>query len=915
MHVNVNAEHPSSLVGSAGCVVGNVTFQDASGNVVFKSGREGVGGAPFSISCAGSATITTFSYLCNTNGGPNGLYPTPLFAAFSALDVAIGGCSDGSAPVVSGSMGYDGSNTCTLARGVTQVGYMDCGQNGAAMSNCNYGCTPGVIPCAAMATCSIQPDGLPGVLDVTTLDGANGFALVGSPPDPTPAASPSMIGDINNDGADDFCVCTSVSCYVVFGSVGATFPAVLALTGFSGINGFSIVGTNSASRAGDINCDGIADVSFSTATGFVILYGRNDAAFPASVNPESWDDALGPQLSISNEDSVSCSTSSVGDINDDGFRDSGVICGLNLFVLFATHGGYSSGSITLDGSNGFSIQGCQRAWSYGSDFPADVNGDGIDDLAVICWGRVAVVYGVSGWSAGTSAVDVRQLNGQNGFAVTDASGEAFGQDGDIGDFNGDGFADVVVGDPKGQPSGPCYIVFGGPRVPASVDVGQLNGGNGCTIAGFSGCLDSCWEVSSAGDVNGDGIADVIIGAQGSNKGIIMFGFRGDWPAQLSMSSMNDGVLGTTLTTSAAGLNLGWGAGPVGDIDGDGFADVGLSASTVSGALGTAYVILGDGASAIPSPSQTHSFGATASPSSKPSPLPSVSRSASPSFDPFSLCANFKTCGDCLSYRGVSCSMGRDLLQSDRDPLPFTSESQYNSYYDTYYCGWCWHYSNGNPAGNCIANTESDRKSCERSGNIVDISHFGYSGTSNCPVAEAGMEYGAYMTIAWLCSTGLLILGVLPALHFLRIRDVKSLCMSEPEAVVLFAWRVGILRIVFGALALGGTYALVSSTLTLCGGAVTVSTMRSLTAATRIVDGRSRNCSHPLHGANLSIAAVVFSVIEACAMVPLLIWQLGGSTWVAYISKWYFSPFPTYSDDEWDNSFSTDDADVRQYGNS
>src|SRR5262249_27861934 len=130
-------------------------------------------------------------------------------------------------------------------------------------------------------------------------------------------------------------------------------------------------------------------------------------------------------------------------------------------------------------------------------------------------GETYVVYG------GASLPGVVPLSGLTaatgctirGIAVSDQSGDILGR---AGDFNGDGMADILLRaahpDPLGKNlAGQAYLVFGGRALPAVINLSTL-GGAGITFNGqFSG--DALGSVlSTAGDVNGDGLDDLMLAA-------------------------------------------------------------------------------------------------------------------------------------------------------------------------------------------------------------------------------------------------------------------------------------------------------------------------------------------------------------------------------------------------------------------
>ena len=183
-----------------------------------------------------------------------------------------------------------------------------------------------------------------------------------------------------------------------------------------------------------------------------------------------------------------------------------------------------------------------------------------------------------------------------------------------GDVNGDGLGDLLIGadeGPNGNFSGASYVVFGrntaqsGP-FPASLDFSSLDGTNGFRLNGVAAGDRSGFAVSSAGDVNGDGLADLLIGAvsaggpNGSFSGAsyVVFGRNtaqsGPFPASLDLSSL-DGTNGFRLNGVAADDFSGCAVSDAGDVNGDGGADLLIGAfggpnGTYSGA---SYVVFGE----------------------------------------------------------------------------------------------------------------------------------------------------------------------------------------------------------------------------------------------------------------------------------------------------------------------------------
>ena len=129
-------------------------------------------------------------------------------------------------------------------------------------------------------------------------------------------------------------------------------------------------------------------------------------------------------------------------------------------------------------------------------------------------GSAYVIYG----SASPATIDLNYLGSEEGFRIDGAAaGDVAGFSvSDAGDVNGDGRDDVIVGaygaDNNGRDhSGSTYVIYGSAS-PATIDLNVLGSEEGFRIDGAASYDEAGWAVSDAGDVNGDGRDDVIVGA-------------------------------------------------------------------------------------------------------------------------------------------------------------------------------------------------------------------------------------------------------------------------------------------------------------------------------------------------------------------------------------------------------------------
>ena len=503
----------------------------------------------------------------------------------------------------------------------------------------------------------------PASFDLSSLNGENGFTLNGIGENDFLGRAVSSAGDINGDGFDDVILGASVEfrlgivafgeSYVVFGSDDRTESPV-ELSALNGQNGFNIPGPGSLSflgtsvgGAGDINGDGIDDFIVGapganplsndfTGQSYVVFGSQSFSGETFDVR--SLNGSNGVIIKgIDTVDFVGASVSITGDINNDGIDD--LIIGApesssdlekagRVFVVF---GSESFGSdldqgvlelSSLDGRNGIIINGLVQGEYLGVSVSdtGDINGDGIDDFVIGASafnsdtqpGRSYVVFGSTAFGSGDSpTLDLASLDGSNGFIVNGPGPERrFGESvSGIGDFNSDGLNDFIIGtqsifSDEQTSVGKSYVIYGSTGFDSGTfNLDALNGRNGFVIEGADiGDLAGS-SVSSAGDVNGDGLADLIVGAPGGDpdgeigagESYVIYGSTTfDAPA-FALSSI-DGRNGFVINGIDAGDGAGGAVSSAGDVNGDGFDDLIVSAASAdpngeSGA-GEGYIIYG-----------------------------------------------------------------------------------------------------------------------------------------------------------------------------------------------------------------------------------------------------------------------------------------------------------------------------------
>jgi hypothetical protein len=448
-------------------------------------------------------------------------------------------------------------------------------------------------------------------------------------------------GDVNGDGFSDVMVSSTkydqeydegkVS---VFYGAASGLPLTTSWSAESNqaSSSFGLSIGNSIASAGDVNGDGYSDVIIGAYSydngqseeGKAFLYFGSATGLSATAD---WT-AEGGQ----NSAYFGWSVAGAGDVNNDGYDD--VLVGATgLGKAFLYFGSASGPSATADWSSG-TVSGCaQIGFSLAS--LGDVNHDGYSDIILgspYCTnvetneGRALVYYGsATGPRADPDwTYESNQANAHFGISVAGA-----------GDVNNDGRNDAVIGaniyDNGHNNEGRAYLFYGGdnglssePSWTAESDQDTPNGEAGALFGN---------SVAAAGDVDGDGYDDVIVGASGYDRSV-------NTKDTGRVYLFNGSVNGLELTPSwiaqpgvIASDGCGRSVAGAGDVNGDGYADIIFGCQGYdNGQLdeGKAFVYNGE---AFPTPTPTST--PTATPTSTPTPTvtPTATATATPTVTP------------------------------------------------------------------------------------------------------------------------------------------------------------------------------------------------------------------------------------------------------------------------------------------
>lgn len=435
--------------------------------------------------------------------------------------------------------------------------------------------------------------------------------------------SHGAILDVNGDGYPDFLV-------GAFGAAAGMGTAHLYLgSATASANGWNVASTAAridlvnpdgadaafgyaVASAGDVNGDGYADFlvgAYGAASNAGAAHLYLGSATPRANN---WNGASPPErIDLANLDGAGAifgaAVASAGDVNGDGFADfligASKADAAHLYLGAATPSAATWNVGTPAGRIDLASPEISAAFGNSVTSAGDVNGDGFADFLIGADGANAAA-GAAHLYLGSAAPGANAWNGPSpagrlDLTNPDGANAAFGASAaSAGDVNNDGFADFLISALGASSNSGAAHLYLGSATPSAADWNRplLTRRIDLTNPDGAGAVFGS-SVASAGDVNGDGFADFLVGAQGFTTGA--------GAAHLYLGAMTpsatawNGAAPTgrinLANTDGAGARFGVSAASAGDVNGDGFADFVIGAYDANALGGASQLYLGSAA--------------------------------------------------------------------------------------------------------------------------------------------------------------------------------------------------------------------------------------------------------------------------------------------------------------------------------
>lgn len=447
------------------------------------------------------------------------------------------------------------------------------------------------------------------------LEGAADWAIIGDQANANFGYSVFTAGDTNDDGFTEVIIgvpnynadyTDDGAAWVYYGASGGlpTDPGEYYHAGGNDYGAFGI----SVAFAGDVNGDGYGDIIIGASLrsnsgseieeGFAMVYHGSTSGLSNGFNWHAEGEQAGASLGRA--------VATAGDVNGDGYTD--VIVGADrynnpsedegaAFLWYGSENGVNEGNPGEPANADWRAEINSSSARFGAavSTAGDVNGDGFADVIVGApnYGSGEDDEGAARLYLGSaSGLETDYDNHDEGNDVNAQFGKSVGPAGDV---NGDGYADVIVGAPyftnDSSEEGMAFVWYGSADGVSTSRDWDAEGDAVNANYGFS--------VATAGDVNGDGYSDIIVGTPGKNSS------SGSAFAYYGSSDSVEDEYGWSKRSNKENANFGHAVASAGDVNGDGYADIIVGGPQWDGGLafeGIACLYLGSATDLNTSPS-------------------------------------------------------------------------------------------------------------------------------------------------------------------------------------------------------------------------------------------------------------------------------------------------------------------------